>query len=315
MTTSGSTNWVLNRNEIISSALRKLRIINASGTAAGSDITTGAEALNALIKSWQVKPAGGVTLWFDSEVCLFLTKDAQSYTLGPTGGHCCLLSDAVATTLTATAAISATALTVVSNAGIAASDYLGVELDNGTLYWSTQSGAPGGSTGLTLASGVTSAASSGNYVFSYTTKITRPIEILEARTRDTSDSDMPLTIHEGRREFMAITDKTSSGLATDLYLSPTITNSTLYAWPVADDVQQRIVMTVRRVVEDFDSSTDNFDGPPEALRALIWNLAVELAPEYNKEVPQAVAAIAADTYNDLFNFYRKREPVYFSPRK
>lgn len=312
MATSGTTVWTLNRNEIITAALRKLRVINAAATAPAADITTGSQALNAMVRSWQIKP-GGITLWFDSEVCLFLTKDAQNYTLGPTGGHCCLLSDAVATQLSANVAVSATALTVVSNAGIAASDYLGVELDDGTLYWSTQSGAPGGSTGLTLASGPPSAASSGNYVFSYTTKITRPIEILEARTRDTSDSDMPLTIHEGRREFMAITDKTSSGLAMDLYLSPTITNSTLYAWPVADDVQQRIIMTVRRVCEDFSGSSDNFDGPPEALRALIYNLAVELAPEYGAEVSKTVAALALDSYNDLAKHYRARDNVYLVP--
>lgn len=310
MATSGTTTWTLNRNQIISSALRKLRVMNASGTASGADITTGTEALNAMVKSWQIKPSGALNLWFDSEVCLFLAKDAQSYTLGPAGSHCARLSDVVVMQLTASAVPTATVLSVDDNTGLAASDYLGVELDNGTLFWSTQSGAPGGTTVATLASGITSAAAAGNYVFSYTTKIGRVKEILEARVRDTAEADTVLCIAESRREFMGITDKVSTGLVTDIYLSPAIDNSILYTWPVADDVQQRIVMTVRRICEDFTGSSDNFDGPPEALRALIYNLAVELAPEYDAKVPQLVMALAGSSFADLEAFYRTREPVY-----
>ena len=44
MATSGTTTWTINRNEIITASLRKLRIINAAETAPAADITTGAEA-------------------------------------------------------------------------------------------------------------------------------------------------------------------------------------------------------------------------------------------------------------------------------
>lgn len=314
MTTSGTTAWTLNRNEIITAALRKLRVIAAGATASGADVTTGAEALNALVKSWQIRP-GGITLWFDVEACLFLQKDTRIYSIGATGDHSCQLSDAVVTTLSAAAATSATALTVADNDGIAASDKVGVELDNGTLHWTTQNGAPSGDTDVTLATGITSAAGSGNTVYAYTTKLGRPTQILEARIRDASGSDTPLTVHESRRDFMAITDIISTGVATDLYLSPTIGNASLYAWPVADDVTQRIIMTVRRVCEDFTGASDNFDGPPEALRALIYNLAVELAPEYNAEVTQTIASLAMNTYDDLSKHYRARDNVYFVPER
>ena len=310
MATSGSTNFSLNRNEIISAMLRKIRVLDPAETASANDITTGSEALNLLVKAWQMK---GLALWYHSEVVLHLEKDAQSYSLGPTGDHCCLLSDAVKTQLAVAAAASATALTVDSNTGIIASDNVGVELDDDTLHWSTQSGAPAGSTDLTLASGVASAAAIDNYVFAYTSKISRPLEIIEARLRDSNNNDEPLRIHTSEREFKAITDKTSSGDVTDLLLVPHIGNSLLYTWPVADNVSKRIVMTVKRVVEDFDGASDNFDGPPEALRALIWNGAVEIAPEYAREVTTTVAAMATTTYQELESFYRSREPIYLMP--
>lgn len=313
MATSGTTTWQLNRNEIITAALRKLRVINAAATAPAADITTGTEALNAMVKSWQIKPSGAINLWFDTEVCLFLEKGASSYTLGPSGGHCCRLSDAVVMKLTAAAVAGATVLAVDDNTGLTASDYLGVELDDGTIQWSTQNGAPAGTTGARMTAALTSAAAVGNYVFGYTTKIDRVKDILEARVRDVNDSDTPLNIVESRRQFMAITDKTSTGVVSDIYLSPAITNSVLYVWPTADDVQQRVIMTVRRICEDFTGSANNFDGPPEALRALIFNLAVEIAPEYGVAVPQLVMALAASSLADLESFYRTREPVQLFP--
>ena len=295
---------------IITSALRKLRVINAAETAPTVDLATGLEAMNAMLKAWQTR----FTIWVDSEVCLFLAKDAQTYTLGPSGSPCCLLSEVAAAQLSVNAAAGATALTVDDNTGTDSGDAVGVQLDDGTLFWTSQNGAVSGTTDITLSTGVTTAASAGNSVFTYSSQIARPIEIIEARLRDTTDSDSPLIVHEGRREFMEITDKTSSGDATDILLLPTTTNATAYVWPVADDVSNRIVMTVRRTIGDFSSSLD-FDGPPESKEAIIYNLALRLASEYDKEVTQTVAAMAKSTLDELVNFYRNREPVYLTPNR
>jgi hypothetical protein len=224
-----------------------------------------------------------------------------------------VLTDCVKTQLAAAVAALGTALTVDSNAGIAASDYLGVQLDDGTLHWSTQSGAPGGSTGLTLTTGVTSAAAIDNYVFAFTTKITRPMDIIEARLRDTDDNDEPIEIVKNRNDFFSITDKTSSGDMTHLWYDPLPTNGKLYTWPVCDDVSKRLVMTVRRTVEDFDTSSNDFDGPPEMIHALKWNLAIELAPEYGRSVSELVMAKAVESFADIDRIYRERKNIRFHP--
>ena len=68
MATSGSTDWTLNRDQIITSALRKLRRIDPNQTTPAIDITTGTETLNMMIKAWQMD---GIMLWLNEEVCLF----------------------------------------------------------------------------------------------------------------------------------------------------------------------------------------------------------------------------------------------------
>jgi len=311
MATSASVDFTLNRNQIISSALRKLRAIDPNTTADANDITTGAEALNLMIKAWQMD---GLSLWFNQEVVLHLAYNTQTYLVGPSGAHCAALSDAGYTQLASAAASGAGTLTVDSITGIADADAVGIQLDGGTIQWTTVNGSPSGST-VTLTDNTTGAAAVDNYVFHYTTLIGRPVEIIEARVRNTDDNDSPLRIIHDRHEFMAVTDKTSQGEVQEIYYDPFIVNGLLYVWPIAGsgDITDRIVMTVRRVVEDFDAQANNFDGPVEALDALIWNLSVQIAPEYGANVSQMVMAKAIDSYDKLKRFYQSIETMQFTP--
>lgn len=311
ITISGGTSSDLTGDHIIKAALRVLRVVDPVETADAADILTGRQALNLLLQSW----AGlkGINIWLTHEACLFLAEDAQTYNLGPTGSYCGVLTDCVKTQLSAAAAASATALAVDSSAGIAAADYVGVELDDGTLHWDVQSGAPGSATSLTLTTGLASAAAADSYVFAFTSKITRPMDILEARIRNVDENDEPLTIVRNREDFFKITDKTSSGETTHLFYDPITTNGRLYTWPVCDDVTKRIVFTMRRKITDFAANTDSFDGPSDAINALKWNLAVDLAPEYGMQISEVIAAKAAETFADVERNYRERKTIRFHP--
>ena len=313
MGTSRSTNFTLNRDEIVRQSLLNLRRIDPAIAIEAQDIIDGSIAANLLIKAWQTD---GLFLWLNQEVVLHLAYNTQSYLLGPTGDHCAALSDSGYTQLSGDEAAGQTALSVDSIAGIASGDYLGIELDDGTIQWTTVNGAPGGTT-VTATDALTGAASTDNYVFHYTSKISRPVQILEARMRDVDEVDTPLNVYSSRNEFFQITDKTTQGETLDLYYEPLITNGRLYAWPVAGttDITDRIVMTTQRVIEDFDSSGDNFDGPVEALPALIWGLSTYLAPQYGVDLSGKGAAIimaAQSYYQRLKTFYTDREPMRIS---
>ena len=307
MAVSGSTDFTLNRDGIIIASLEKLRVVPPGQTTPPANITLGAKVLNLMVKDLQMKDIG---LWLDQEAILHLAEDAQSYTLGPTGTYCSY--DAGKTQLAAASAASDTTLTVDSITGIADADAIGIELDSGALEWTTVNGTPSGTT-VTITTGVTGAAAIDNYVFHYTNKITRPLEILEARLRDTADNDIPVKIHQDRDDFMSITDKTSSGDCSEIYYDPQITDGVLYTWPVCDDVQKRLVMTIRRVINDFDAQTNNFDGPVETLGALVDMLALKLSPYFQKDPSAQVAAEASEGFNTLKSFYGKKNKLSFRP--
>lgn len=315
MATSGSTNWTLNRDNIIGSALRKLRAVDPRLTIEATHITNGAMQLNAMIKSWSLD---GIRLWLEQEVCLFQQYNTQRYSLGPSGDHCALLTDSYYTQLASAAASGAGTITVDSDDDISDGDNIGIELDGGTIQWTTVNGAPSGDV-VTLTANLTGAAAIDRYVFSYTTKISRPTKLIEARVRDTDDTDIPLYVHNHETEFMAQTDKTAMGQAREVLYTPTATNGLLHVWPICDtgNITDRLVMTVQRTIEDFDAQSDNYDGPVEVLNAIIWNLAMELAPEFGVDTAMGKGAAinqqALRYYLLVKKAFGNREPVYMRP--
>jgi len=315
MATSGSVNYTLNRDQIITAALRKLRVIDPRLSVDSQDITDGAQALNLMIKSWQLD---GVFLWLNEEIVLHLAYNTQSYNLGPTGDHAALTSDAGYTQLAAAASSGDSSLTVDSITGVADGDYIGIQLDDGTIQWSTVDGTPSGTT-VALDDNLTDDAAIDNYIFHHTSYISRPLRIIEARRRDTDDEDITVRAMESRTEFMSQTDKTSTGETIDVYYEPLITNGKLYTWPVAaaSDITDRLVMTIQRVIEDFDASANNFDGPVECIQALIYGLAVELAPEYGVDLNVGKGATilrqAGRYYDMVKRHYSPRDPIYLRP--
>ncbi len=81
MATSGSTDFSLTAREVITFALRKLRVIGGNGEAPSNDQATDAmRELNLMLKGWQKYPS----LWRMTEGSVTLTASTVSYTLSPT---------------------------------------------------------------------------------------------------------------------------------------------------------------------------------------------------------------------------------------
>ena len=108
-------------------------------------------------------------------------------------------------------------------------------------------------------------------------------------------------------------DKTSTGPPIQIYYDPQLTNGVLYVWQACDNVQERIRMTVKRPVEDFDAQTHDADFPQEWLRALKFNLAIEIAPEYGKDPSNTVIVRAGETKDAVSGFDREDTSVFFQP--
>lgn len=77
MSVSGSTNFSTSRNELITGALRIVGGVAQGEVPTTDQITEAAEALNMLVKAWQVD---GMQLWVTKEYTLTLVAGTSSYT-------------------------------------------------------------------------------------------------------------------------------------------------------------------------------------------------------------------------------------------
>lgn len=272
MATSGSYNYTLNRDEIITDVLEDLGVIGSGDTPLADDVTACARKLNMMVKAWM---AQGIHLWALEEATLFIADGTQTYSLGPTGTHC--TNTYVHTTLSTAEASGSTSLGITSATGMSASDNIGIVLDDNTIHWTTISGAPGSTT--TIATGLASAASSGNVVFAYTSKIQRPQRILSAYRRNIDNNDIPVDV-VSRQEYSDLSNKLVEGKTNKVFYDPQLTNGTLYAWPTPDLVTDVIRFWYERPLEDFDAATDNPDFPIEWAEAIAAGLLYRIARKY-----------------------------------
>lgn len=278
MAKSGSYDFSLNRDGIIRKAMTQLQLVKPNSNPPSDWVTDAAETLNVMIKVWQ---AEGIGLWLNKKFTLFLQYEQQSYDLGPTGDHATLSYNY--TTLSSAAASAASTIVVSSATGITDTYAIGVELDSGTMQWTTVNGAPS-STTVTLTAALTGAAASGNTVYVYETIIQRPLEVWEPRTLESSSDDETNINIVSREEYMAMTDKDNTGRPNMAYYDPQLTDGKLYVWPAPDTVDTVLVATAKYPIQDFDAAANDADFPVEWTEALVWNLAMRIAPAHMDDI-------------------------------
>ena len=226
-----------------------------------------------MLKEWRAR---GVGLWLQKELYVFLAYRDGSYSLGPTGDHATLTL--VETELSEDSAASDTTLKVDSITGISDADIIGVELDAGTLEWTTVNGTPASSI-ITITTGITSAAAENNNVYTYTTIAQRPLEVMEARLYSDDDSEIPLNVLT-RQEWMNYTTKLSNGTPNSIYYDPQLDSGILHVWPRPNNVNEYIKLTCKYPIQDFDAAANDPDFPVELHNAVKFNLAVDISHEY-----------------------------------
>lgn len=307
MPTSGSADFTINRNDILNTALVLCGYADPDETPSGNDYTNSSRLLNLMVKAWMAK---GINLWAMKEATLFLSVGTASYSLGPSGTHC--TNAYVHTTLSADAASSATSIQIASATGMSNADNIGIVLNDGSIHWATISGAP--STTTTIASGLTSAASSGNVVFAYTTKINRPQRIISAYRRSISGQDTPIELI-ARSDYAELSDKSTEGKPIQAFYDPQLTNGTLYLWSTPDLATDVVRFWHSRPLEDFDSATDNPDFPIEWGEALIYGLADRLCDFYRAPLAtkQQIRVLAAEKLDEAMSYDSEPVSVFFQP--
>lgn len=324
LTTSGAYTFSQSAINIITPALRICQVIGDEDTPTGAMLEQGLDTLNAMVKGWQ---ATGIHLWCEEECILFPQANQNSYELGVSStDKACVFSTLAQTSLSSTAAASATTIVVSSASGIADGYTIGIQQDNGVTFWTTVNGAPSGTT-VTLASGLTYQATSGAVVFCYPLPLPRPLRLYSGRryvyvnSSNVTAIETPMTAMS-RLDYANQPNKATTGVITQYFFDPQQNqNQTAYTsplavvhlWPTPQDNQSGFRFTAQRPIMDFSNLSNLPDFPAEWMVALKWNLALEMAPEYG--VPQQQIGIiqerAARWYTVAQSWDREPEGIRF----
>ena len=273
MAISNSIDFSLTRDDIITEALELVGVLGEDEAPSSGQLTSSSRTLNIMVKAWQ---ADDINLFAEQQCYLFLESDIHEYSLSSTGDN--FTTEYAKTQLASAGSASDSTITVDDDSDIADGDYIGIELDDGTMQWTTVNGAPSSDV-VTLTTALTGVCAIDSYVFSYTTKANRPMKVLRAFVRDTGNLDLPIDVIN-KDEYFELPDKTTDTKVTQISYDPQISAGILRVYGETDDTTDVLVLTIQRTLSDFDSSTDNPDFPQEWYLALSYNLAVNLSPKY-----------------------------------
>lgn len=126
---------------------------------------------------------------------------------------------------------------------------------------------------------------------------TRPLKIYAAYTRD-AGIDYPMS-EADMYQWSALSDKsTGADYPSWFYYEATYPLGTFKVNPVPE-AAHTVVLVRRSELDDSFALADTFDFPPGYERAITYNLAVEIAPEFEAQVSDIVMGIAAVSRGDI----------------
>ena len=320
MATSGSVNFTQTRNEIIQDALALVGAYGVGRTISSEDIVFTNNLLNKMIKAWQAR---GLHLWAEEDAYLFVADNTGRYVLSnaTSSARAAYETDTVITQLNGGFAATDTALTVDTTTGMSTSDIIGIVLDSDVVHWTTISTIPS-STTLTIASGLATAAADNSHVYTFTSRINRPLKIHSVRkvtgidTGSTSTQTATALTQLSHTDFMELPSRNTNGSPTHYYYNPDLDSGSLYLYPRPDDPDMYFSFSFSRMLEDFDASTDNADFPSEWLETITYQLAVRLATAFGKDAKlQSLMPMASAMYEMMLDNDAETGSVYLSPDK
>lgn len=321
MTTSGTYVFTVTRDQLIRQAMLNIRKLDEDEVPTATQTNDCAFQLNMLVKQLMGKAdfAPGLKVWTRRRGHLFLSTTAGVYTVGP-GGNWVTNPNVGATvpyaspTTTAAAASGASAIIVSSATGVVQNYYIGIELGNDDMFWTTVSSVSG--TTINLAANLPSAVNGNAQVFCYQTPGTQPIVVETAILRDINGNDVPLRLMT-TQEYDFLPSKDNNTNVSDpsaIYYEFQLTNSNLFIdVGGAQDVTKHIVLTYMETIQDFNNPNDNPEYPQEWYLPLSWGLSKQICPMFKA----AWTPDMESNYTTALAIAQKKDPdrtaLFFQP--
>lgn len=335
MALSNTFTFTVVRDDIIKHAMLNIGALGEGEVATAQEVTDCAFKLNMMVKQWMGTQdfAPGLKMWTRQRGTLFLSSTKNKYILG--GSNSDAWAGGVATgtgTFTtnqtnATSSAGSNVLNFTNQTTISVNDYIVVVVQNDIFV--TNAIAPVTTGSVTLASVLPANANQGAYVWNYSVRAQRPLQ-LDFRTstvvlRDINNNDTPLNFMT-LQEYEALPNKAMPTFLTDptavyyesqigsgLY-APTITGGgALYLDGFPQDVTKRLHVVYMRPVMDLNNPSDNPEYPQQWYMALTWGLAKQIAPMFDAEWSRDMETNLAESLSMAREQDSETSSLYFQP--
>lgn len=218
--------------------------------------------------------------------------------------------------LTANYAAGSTVLAVSSVAGVAANDYYGVTMDDGSIFWTSVSTFDPIAKTVTIALPLPGSTTSGNYCLNYTTPIGQIVRINQFWRTDSYINDIPMTMIS-RQEYDVLPYKTSavsSGVPSQAYYERSLPKGTLFLWMPPQNGQYIVNFWYERRLGQMVNATDTLGLDQTYLPAVVKHTAYRLCNTFRigTEVYQRVKMEAEELMDRALSFDDEQTPFKIS---
>lgn len=141
----------------------------------------------------------------------------------------------------------------------------------------------------------------------------RAKKILNAFVRDSSNYDHPVEII-AENQYNAIPSKTTRSRPKQLFYDPTYALGTINLYPTPNAAETMYIESLK-LLTSLTTVTTILSLPGEYEEAIIYNLAIRIAPEHGLPIPIEVAALANSSLNAItvLNASNQISPVALDP--
>ena len=142
----------------------------------------------------------------------------------------------------------------------------------------------------------------------------RPIRILSCYIRDTSGNDHEVFTEMSKYDYDKIYDKDAQGRPQNLYYEKSNPLGIIYFDTAPTDAETCYIRSLKPYTV-YTDLTDTLLLPLEYEKTLVYNLAIDLAPEYWLEPSAYVTQQAAQLKNDIENENLNPSPTAYLPNE
>lgn len=315
---SNSYDYVATRDIVINAALRKVGVLAEGQSPSTTQVNEASSALNFLIKAWQ---AEGLPLWERKILFVLPMNNINEYRIGPGASTYHAVTSFITTKAAASSIAGVNSLTVDSITGISASDHIGIDC-SGTMYWTTVNGSPSGNT-VNIAGSLPGSLLAGAAIYVHTPSALaqKPLRVLTAWRSPFDNQTINIPLNPKAFADMYTLINSTENMPIQYAFVPSQNSplpggtSSLWLWPRFKGGSYFVTLDTQYPFMDVDSGSDNLDFPVEFTDALIYALAVRLAPEYGMplEDRMVLKAEAQALKDDAFGFDLEGASIFMQP--